>query len=532
MTNGSSQSSGVQILIDEKDEPPNDAGIQVVGLLKFVFLAFFLTCGGPYGIEDAVGAAGPLITLCAFVVLPIIWAVPQALMTAEMATMMAENGGYVVWVQRAFGDFLGWVNAYDRLFCNIFDLALYPVIIVDYLASVTTLSPVEKYTLKVAIVLAVAVLNAYGLELLGTVSAVLTVILLFPFFIELGYVLVEPQLAQATNRWLDMPAEVNWGLFTSTMLWSYTGWDSLGTFAAEVQDPTRTYPLGILFVLILCSVNYLLPVMVGYLMFPETANWTSGTFAVIGSRIGTWLGSYMTLGAIISCFGEVNCELASTARALWAMGIPEGSARKVPACFGFTWRRYNTPLVAIVGIAGTMCGLVFFDFSFLVQVDTFLSCITLLFEFAAFMTLKYREPDAPRPYVVPGGIMGAWIITVPMACVVMFTLFWSNHLIALVSLAINVLVIASYFARRLVADSFTSTGDIYFPIPEANSPATALITKDDIEHPNGHINGTAHSNGNSHSKLNGRSHENGYVNTQKRTTHDGEPDEATPFIAN
>jgi len=91
-----------------------------------------------------------------------------------------------------------------------------------------------------------------------------------------------------------------------------------------------------------------------------------------------------------------------------------------------------------------MCGLVFFDFTFLVQVDTFLSCITLLFEFAAFMILKYKEPDAPRPYVVPGGMFGAWLITVPKVIVVLFTLVFANWLVIVSAVGINVLVITAY----------------------------------------------------------------------------------------
>lgn len=37
-----------------------------------------------------------------------VWSVPEALITAELATAFPENGGYVVWVTAAFGEFWGF----------------------------------------------------------------------------------------------------------------------------------------------------------------------------------------------------------------------------------------------------------------------------------------------------------------------------------------------------------------------------------------------------------------------------------------
>jgi hypothetical protein len=48
--------------------------------------------------QDAVRAGGPLLVLLGFIVLPLIWSVPEALITAELATAFPENSGYVAWV--------------------------------------------------------------------------------------------------------------------------------------------------------------------------------------------------------------------------------------------------------------------------------------------------------------------------------------------------------------------------------------------------------------------------------------------------
>lgn len=53
-------------------------------------------------------AGGPLLVLAGFLVLPLVWSVPEALITAELATAFPENSGYVAWVTAAFGPFWGF----------------------------------------------------------------------------------------------------------------------------------------------------------------------------------------------------------------------------------------------------------------------------------------------------------------------------------------------------------------------------------------------------------------------------------------
>ncbi len=73
------------------------------------FFARPSSCLSPFGVEQSVAAAGPLPVFIAIALLPMVWAIPQALITAELASMVPDNGGCVVWVQAAFGDFAGWM---------------------------------------------------------------------------------------------------------------------------------------------------------------------------------------------------------------------------------------------------------------------------------------------------------------------------------------------------------------------------------------------------------------------------------------
>lgn len=63
---------------------------------KLSAVAYVTVCGGPFGLEQAVNSAGALPTLIMTVVLALFWAMPQALVTAELSSLFDINGGYIV----------------------------------------------------------------------------------------------------------------------------------------------------------------------------------------------------------------------------------------------------------------------------------------------------------------------------------------------------------------------------------------------------------------------------------------------------
>ncbi|KAK0581391.1 hypothetical protein LWI29_013210 [Acer saccharum] len=68
-------------------------------VLPLIALIFYDVSGGPFGVEDSVRAGGgPLLSLLGFLIFPLFWSIPEALVTAELATCFPENGGYVVWL--------------------------------------------------------------------------------------------------------------------------------------------------------------------------------------------------------------------------------------------------------------------------------------------------------------------------------------------------------------------------------------------------------------------------------------------------
>lgn len=153
------------------------------------------------------------------------------------------------WTQRvrqAFGDFFGWFNSYNTVISQFFDQALFPVILVTYLSHEV---PIEGYEpmIKIATIVIITILNIRGINTIFVVSCIFTLLITTPLWLELA---LQSDYIQP-RAWTDVTPEINIGLFVSTMVWLFAGWDNLGTVAGEVKNPQSTYPKGVIAALIL-----------------------------------------------------------------------------------------------------------------------------------------------------------------------------------------------------------------------------------------------------------------------------------------
>ncbi len=107
-------------------------------MLQLSVIIFTLTCASPFGIEYAIQSGGVSYTLIALIVIPIIYAIPQSLMFAELGSMMPSHHGYIIWVFRGFerdrsGHFLGFYNAIGCIIKLGQDIPIYVLLMFDCL---------------------------------------------------------------------------------------------------------------------------------------------------------------------------------------------------------------------------------------------------------------------------------------------------------------------------------------------------------------------------------------------------------------
>src|SRR3989441_11909913 len=94
---------------------------------------FFTVSGGPFGLEGLVAAVGPGVALLLLVAPPLIYSIPVTMLIGELASMLPVEGGYYQWVKRAFGRFWGFWNGWLSWTYSLLDMAIYPVLFIQYL---------------------------------------------------------------------------------------------------------------------------------------------------------------------------------------------------------------------------------------------------------------------------------------------------------------------------------------------------------------------------------------------------------------
>uniref|UniRef100_A0A7S4AQH2 Uncharacterized protein n=1 Tax=Pseudo-nitzschia australis TaxID=44445 RepID=A0A7S4AQH2_9STRA len=83
-----------------------------LGVVSMAVVIFYNVSGGPFGIETTVRAGGNFYAILGFLIMPFVWSLQEALMTAELGTAFPEASGGVVWVEEAFGHGAGWMSGY------------------------------------------------------------------------------------------------------------------------------------------------------------------------------------------------------------------------------------------------------------------------------------------------------------------------------------------------------------------------------------------------------------------------------------
>src|SRR5690348_10209135 len=387
-------------------QPTHKKGITIWPLIA---ATYFMASGGPYGLEEAVSSAGYAGAILLILVTPLIWSLPTGLMIAELASAIPAEGGYYVWVRRAMGPFWGFQEAWLSLASSIFDLAIYPTLFVAYLGRI--LPGADRgwhgVLIGVAVIVVCLVWNLAGGRAVGEGSLAMLFVMLGPFLVLTVAALVNP-VRGASASYTPLGRS---GLIAALLvcMWNYMGYDNAANVAGEVENPQRTYPLGILLTIALVAIGYVVPVAAMSHAGVPPDQWSTGSWATLGGMVaGHWLTFAIVAGGMISSFGQFNALLMSYSRLPLAMA-EDGL---LPRAFARVQKRTGAPYVAIIACAILYGACLGFGFDRLVTLDVLLWGASLVLEFLALIVLRVREPQLPRPFRVPGGIPGTILIGV------------------------------------------------------------------------------------------------------------------------
>jgi amino acid transporter len=423
-------------------------------------VVWYNVSGGPFGVEESVRSAGFFVSILGFLIMPFVWSLPEALMTAELGSTYPEAAGGVAWVEEAFGSAAGWQAGYLGWVAGATDNAIYPVLFLDYVmqlgfsAQMHEVHPGIRFFLLSSTTILLGYLNWRGLHIVGNMSIVIGVLSMAPFVVMvlIGIFKIDP------SRWLEIPEQVPdadgaeaqsqepqgllsallssailWRPLFNCLFWNLNSYDATASYAAEVRDPGHVLPRALMWGWVLMMAGYLLPLMVAIgATDSEPADWVDGYLTTAAEEIGgEWLGAWLVFAAGVSNIAQFEAELSADAFQL--MGMAERGF--VPKFFA-TRSRHGTPTFGIILGVVVIILMGSFNFEELIEMLNFNYSISLLLEYSAFIKLRISKPDGmfcfglraehihhvvshllfscflllvPRPFRIPLGTVGSCI---------------------------------------------------------------------------------------------------------------------------
>jgi APA family basic amino acid/polyamine antiporter len=362
-----------------------------------------------------------------------------ALSLAELACMHPRAGGTYIYLREAYGKlaaFLwGWAELWVIRSGSIAAMAAGMMISMRFIMLGLTEEPLSPQAEALGAALVIGLLgtiNAIGTRLGGRVQeattyfkiAFVAILAALPL-LALGREPVaqpsafpDPSVLSTSGFWTAL------GISLFAVMWTYDGWGNLGVVAEDLHKPERSIPTALIGGVLLLTVLYTLVNIAYHLTWPWQSIAASPAPGVeVGAVLLSYLGLTPRVGTIImngvllvSVFGALNANLLAGPRVLLAMARD----RVFLSPFAKIHPTLGTPWVAILGLTlWSMClvGLATlllanqswlpeswrFEnqnalFDRLVEFCIFGGSLFYLMSVVAVFVLRWKYPDARRPY--------------------------------------------------------------------------------------------------------------------------------------
>lgn len=377
-------------------------------VLQLAAVIFLTVSGGPYGLEPLLSYAGQNGSLLLLMITPILWDIPTICAVLELNSMMPVTGGYYQWVKRAMGLRFAFYEGWWTWLYTFVDLAIYPVLFVEYLSFFFPGIEAYKIPICLAIIWMSAGLNILGIVPVGETSIFLSALVLLPFvvlfilgFIHFGGAISFPTLSLKGISFSSL------GMGLYTVMWNFLGWDNVTTYAEEVNKPVRSYlaSTGIAF---LCIFGvYFLAVITTQQSGIDINTLNDEGFSALGSLIGgQWLGALLSIGGMASALGLFSAVLLSVSRVPKVMSDDE----LLPEKLHTVHPKYKSPYVSIIVCSLVVSLMILWSLPDLLIIDVTVYGAALFLEFISLIILRIKVPQEHRPFRIPLNITGLCLL--------------------------------------------------------------------------------------------------------------------------
>lgn len=391
-----------------------------------VALIYSFVAAGAFGIEEAISASGPGLTIAMLLIFPFIWSFPLCEMVGELGSIFPNEGGVYAWGRAAFGEFWGWQVGWWSGASTWVCQAQYTALVAGYAAKIIELTPSQEYMIKIGVVVVFTIINIIGLDWLEKLETVFNVAVFVAFaavavvgFMNWHYNPIEP----FCNPEIGMFSSAGEGV--AIIIWMYCGYECMSNMAGEMENP-QIIPKAMRISQPLIALTYVLPTLAALAAIGQWDAWSTdqgagmvGYADVLIQYVGQWAGVLFVIIAIISNMGIFCSYIAHGSRAFFVMADDDMFPK---ALCKVDKRGIPTLSILILAVFTVICCK--FDFTTLVMAATPIQLYLYLLMVACIFKVRKMYPVEGRRKmgltVMPGGNIG---LTFLSACVILICMF-------------------------------------------------------------------------------------------------------------
>ncbi|GCE27927.1 putative amino acid permease [Dictyobacter alpinus] len=463
MNNQQSPSIVPSLLTREKKKIKRD--------FRFIDMIFY-TIAAILGI-DTLGAVSSYGGQALFWILfsALTFLLPYGLLTAELGSSFPQEGGVYEWGKMACGRFYAALTSMFYWISNPLWIGgtMFVTVITSiklfWFGDINTLlggNKVSDTIITILISLAfiwgtiVCVLLPMRIgKWLSTVGSILKLVLLGLFVLLALMLLLGGHATGNHLQFKDFLPTNDWSLIISGILplliFKWTGFEVQSGAGEEMQNPQRDVPRSLLGAGSVALIAYVIPIAVILLALNKQQIANSSGFLQAISNVLIVLPQPLIITLKIVLVPAIIITMASSG-STWMGGANRTYAitaldHAAPQALGRFSSKYGTPIMATLacGVIATIAmiaavlitsfgdGSVQSLFALVLGFTVSINTLAYLLIYPSYLILRYKYPEVKRPYRVPGGKFGAWLVTILTtgyaAIAVFFMLFPTDEVI-------------------------------------------------------------------------------------------------------
>lgn len=351
----------------------------------------------------------------------LLFLIPSALVSAELATAFHETGGIFLWVEAAFGPKIGFLAIWMQFVEN---MIWFPALLSFAAATISYLINPDLVQNKYYMVFTILVIfwlgtyvNLKGMKVSGwisTIGAILGTLIPGIFIICLAIIwwsMKKPLQIQMSIDTFLPHLDLGHLVFIAGILFSFAGMEMSAVHAREVQHPNKNFPKAIFIsAAIIVSIFTLGSLAVAFVIPNNDISLVSSVMAAFSTFFTAFnIPSFTYILAFLVAIGtlaQVNTWLIGPVKGIYAT-----AEHKILPPFLDKTNKKGVPYVVVLlqAVVVSCLLMLFFILPDVNSVYWLLSTLAVqlylvmyLLLFASGIYLRFKRPDLKRPYKVFG----------------------------------------------------------------------------------------------------------------------------------